>query len=66
MAAEELHDSSFFNFKDLDWDIIFKEIEDTCYTQQLLRFYLKVHENMFSATVRVLYFIRNKSLQVVF
>ena len=27
MAAEELHDPSFFNFKDLDWGSIFKEID---------------------------------------
>lgn len=26
-AADELHDSSFFNFKDLNWDDIFKEID---------------------------------------
>ena len=26
-AADELHDSSFFNFKDLKWDEIFKEID---------------------------------------
>ena len=27
MAADQLHDMSFFNFKDLKWEDIFKEID---------------------------------------